>query len=167
MAGLEFKPMNHEPYMALALKEAEKALKKEEVPIGAVIIRDGQVIAQAHNLRETRQSATAHAEVLAIEKACKKLGTWRLEGCILYVTLEPCTMCAGASILSRVDGIVYGAHDPKGGSFGSLYDLSLIRGFNHYPWILSGVMEAECSQILKTFFSQKRSTRTEPNRSAD
>lgn len=159
--------MNHEQYMVLALKEAEKALNKQEVPIGAVIVRDGQVISRAHNLRETRQSATAHAEVLAIEKACRKLGTWRLEGCVLYVTLEPCTMCAGASILSRVDGIVYGAHDPKGGSFGSLYDLSLVRGFNHYPWILSGVLETECGQILKTFFSRKRSLRTEPIRSAD
>ncbi len=150
------KPMEHIKYMKLALKEAQKANDIDEVPIGAVIVRDGKVIAKAHNLRERSQSATAHAEVLAINKACKKLNSWRLDGCILYVTLEPCTMCIGASILSRVDGIVYGAKDPKGGSLGSLYDISLIKGFNHYPWIVSGISEIESSDLLRNFFKNKR-----------
>ena len=151
--------MEHIKYMKLALKEAQKAYELDEVPIGAVIVMDGKVIAKAHNLREKNQSATAHAEVLAINKACKKLGTWRLNNCVLYVTLEPCTMCVGASILSRVDGIVFGAKDPKGGSLGSLYDISLINGFNHYPWIKSSVCEDECSNILKLFFKNKRKKR--------
>jgi len=150
------KTMEHIKYMNIALKEAQKAKELDEVPIGAVIVLNGKVIAKAHNLREKNQSATAHAEVIAINKACKKLNSWRLNGCILYVTLEPCTMCVGASILSRVDGVVYGAKDPKGGSLGSLYDISLIKGFNHYPWIVSGVCEEESSFILKEFFKNKR-----------
>lgn len=153
--------MEHIKYMKIALKEAQKANDIDEVPIGAVIVMDGKVISQAHNLREKNQSATAHAEVLAINKACKKLNTWRLNGCILYVTLEPCTMCVGASILSRVDGVVYGAKDPKGGSLGSLYDISLIKGFNHYPWVVSGVCEEESSEMLKNFFKNKRKNRIE------
>lgn len=148
--------MNHEAYMALAIKEAEKAKEIDEVPIGAVIVRNGEVIAKAHNLRETKQQASAHAELLAIEKACRKLKSWRLEGCVLYVTLEPCTMCAGASILSRVDGIVYGASDPKGGCLGSLYDLTLVKGFNHYPWVISGISSDRCSGLLRDFFNSKR-----------
>jgi len=150
------KTMEHIKYMKIALKEAHKAKELDEVPIGAVIVLNGKVIAKAHNLREKNQSATAHAEVLAINKACKKLNSWRLNGCVLYVTLEPCTMCVGASILSRVDGIVYGAKDPKGGSLGSLYDISLVKGFNHYPWIVSGVCEEESAFILKDFFKNKR-----------
>jgi tRNA(adenine34) deaminase len=150
------KPMEHTKYMAIALKEAKKAYIIDEVPIGAIVVKDGIVISKAHNLRERKQSATAHAEVLAIEKACNKLGSWRLDGCVLYVTLEPCTMCIGASILARVDGIVYGAKDPKGGSLGSLYDISLIKGFNHYPWVVSGVCEDESSLLLKEFFKNKR-----------
>lgn len=153
--------MEHIKYMKIALKEAQKANDIDEVPIGAVIVMDGKVISQAHNLREKNQSATAHAEVLAINKACKKLNTWRLNGCILYVTLEPCTMCVGASILSRVDGVVYGAKDPKGGSLGSLYDISLIKGFNHYPWVVSGMCEEESSEMLKNFFKNKRKNRIE------
>jgi tRNA(adenine34) deaminase len=150
------KQMEHKNYMKLALKEAQKANEIDEVPIGAIIVKDGKIISRAHNLREKNQISTAHAEVLAINKACKKLNTWRLEGCVLYVTLEPCTMCAGASLLSRVDGIVYGAKDPKGGSLGSLYDISLIKGFNHYPWIISGICEEESSELLKNFFRSKR-----------
>ena len=150
------KPMEHTKYMMIALNEAKKAYQIDEVPIGAIVVKDGKVISKAHNLREQEQSATAHAEVLAIEKACKKLDSWRLDGCVLYVTLEPCTMCIGASILARVDGIVYGAKDPKGGSLGSLYDISLIKGFNHYPWVVSGVCEEESSVLLKEFFRNKR-----------
>lgn len=153
--------MEHIKYMKIALKEAQKAEDQDEVPIGAVIVMDGKIISKAHNLREKNQSATAHAEVLAINKACKKLNSWRLKGCILYVTLEPCTMCVGASILSRVDGIVYGAKDPKGGSLGSLYDISLIKGFNHYPWVVSAVCEEESSEMLKNFFKNKRKNRIE------
>ncbi len=153
--------MEHIKYMKIALKEAQKAKELDEVPIGAVIVLNGKVIAKAHNLREKNQSATAHAEVLAINKACKKLNSWRLNGCVLYVTLEPCTMCVGASILSRVDGIVYGAKDSKGGSLGSLYDISLIKGFNHYPWIQSNICEDECSLILKEFFKNKRKNQTD------
>ncbi len=150
------KQMEHIKYMKLALKEAQKANEIDEVPIGAIIVKNGKIVSRAHNLREKSQISTAHAEVIAINKACKKLNTWRLEGCVLYVTLEPCTMCAGASILSRVDGIVYGAKDPKGGSLGSLYDISLIKGFNHYPWIISGICEEESSELLKNFFRSKR-----------
>ncbi len=150
------KPMEHIKYMRIALNEAKKAYRDDEVPIGAVVVKDGMVISKAHNLREKKQSSTAHAEVLAIEKACKKLGSWRLDGCVLYVTLEPCTMCIGASILARVDGVVYGAKDPKGGSLGSLYDISLIKGLNHYPWIVSGVCEEKSASLLKEFFRNKR-----------
>lgn len=156
MCGGLFNKMKHEDYMRLALEEAKLAQKENEVPIGAVIVKDGVVIARAHNLRETNQNAIAHAEILAIDMACKKLNTWRLEGCVLYVTLEPCAMCGGASILSRLDGIVYGADDPKGGSLGSLFDLNLIQGFNHQPFVKSGILKEECGQILKDFFSLKR-----------
>ena len=156
MCGSLFITMKHEEYMKIALEEAQKAKEIDEVPIGAIIVKDGEVIARSHNLRESTQNAIAHAEILAIEMACKTLNSWRLEGCVLYVTLEPCTMCGGASLLARVDGIVYGADDPKGGSLGSLFDLTLIKGFNHQPWIKSGVLEKECSQILKDFFKDKR-----------
>ncbi|MEI7668333.1 MAG: nucleoside deaminase, partial [Erysipelotrichaceae bacterium] len=110
----------HEKYMRMALKQATIAQSKDEVPVGAIIVKEGKVIARAHNLRESSQRALAHAEMLAIDKACRKLNTWRLEGCVLYVTLEPCAMCAGASILARLDGVVYGAKDPKAGSMGSI-----------------------------------------------
>jgi tRNA(adenine34) deaminase len=151
---------HHDDYMRLALDEARKAAALDEVPVGAVIVCAGDVIARAHNLRERHQSATAHAEVLAIEKACRALNSWRLEGCTLYVTLEPCTMCVGASVLARVDTIVFGTYDPKGGSLGSLFDLRSIKGLNHYPEVVGGVLEAESAQLLKTFFKAKRN----PNR---
>lgn len=156
MCGGLFISMKHEDFMRIALEEAQLAQTENEVPIGACVVKDGVVISRAHNLRETNQTAIAHAEILAIDEACKKLNSWRLEGCVLYVTLEPCAMCGGASVLARLDGIVYGAVDPKGGSFGSLFDLSLIKGFNHQPWIKSCVLENECSQILKDFFKEKR-----------
>lgn len=146
----------HEQYMRLALLEALKAQTQDEVPVGAVIIKDGKVVARAHNRRESTQIATAHAELLAIEKACAKLKSWRLEGCVLYVTLEPCAMCTGASLLARLDGIVYGAFDPKGGCLGTVMDLSTIKAFNHSPWIISGVLEDECGNLLTSFFKNKR-----------
>ncbi len=121
-----------EKYMKAAIKEALKAELIDEVPIGAVIVHDGKIIARAHNLRETKQRSTAHAEILAIEKACKKLNSWRLEGCTLYVTLEPCPMCSGAILQSRIERVVYGAKDPKGGCIESCMQMYDIKGFNHY-----------------------------------
>ncbi len=146
----------NEKYMKLAIKEAIKARDIDEVPIGAIIVKDGKVIARAHNLRESKQLATAHAEIIAIEKACKKLKTWRLEGCTLYVTLEPCAMCTGATILSRVEHVVYGARDPKGGCIESCIEMYEQQGFNHYPSFESGILEEECAQLLTQFFKQKR-----------
>ena len=142
-------------YMQLALKEAEKAFKKDEVPIGAIIVHDDQVIARAHNLRESKQISTAHAEILTIEKACRKIGSWRLEECELYVTLEPCPMCAGAILQSRIKKVIYGAKDPKGGSIESVMRMYETKGYNHYPETIYLECE-ECSQILKDFFRQKR-----------
>lgn len=146
----------NEKYMRLAIKEAEKAQKIDEVPIGAVIVKNDKVIAKAHNLREKKQQATAHAEILAIEKACRKLGTWRLEGCILYVTLEPCAMCTGATILARIDHVIYGAKDAKGGCIESCVEMYDQQGFNHYPTYESGILEEECSKLLTDFFKEKR-----------
>lgn len=145
-----------EKYMKEAIKEAKKAWAKDEVPIGAVIVKNGKVIARAHNLRESKQIATAHAEIIAIEKACKKIGSWRLNDCTLYVTLEPCAMCSGAMILSRVDRIVYGASDPKGGCVDSCIKMYEQQGFNHYPEVTSGILKDECSSMLTTFFKNKR-----------
>ena len=142
--------------MQLALQEAKRAAEIDEVPIGAVVVKDDEVISKAHNLRETLQDATAHAELLAIKEACEVLGTWRLIGCTLYVTLEPCPMCAGAIILSRVDKLVFGAKDPKGGACGSVVNLTADDRFNHRPEVVEGVMAKECGEILKAFFQGKR-----------
>jgi tRNA(adenine34) deaminase len=143
-------------FMQLALQEAKRAAEIDEVPIGAVVVKDDEVISKAHNLRETLQDATAHAELLAIKEACEVLGTWRLIGCTLYVTLEPCPMCAGAIILSRVDKLVFGAKDPKGGACGSVVNLTADDRFNHRPEVVEGVMAKECGEILKAFFQGKR-----------
>lgn len=147
---------SHEYYMREALKEAKKAEMIDEVPIGAVVVKENKIIARGHNLREKKQSATAHAEIVAIEKACKKLGTWRLEGCTLYVSLEPCPMCAGACIQSRIETIIYGASDPKGGSIGTCVDLTKVKEYNHHPNVIKGILEEECSSILKQYFKMKR-----------
>lgn len=141
--------------MACAIAEAQKAAQLGEVPIGAVIVQNGQVIAAGHNLRETGRHALAHAEMVALDAACKALGGWRLSGCTLYVTLEPCPMCAGAIINSRIDRVVFGAYDPKAGSFGSLVDLSKVA-YNHAPQLSGGVMEAECAALLRDFFRRLR-----------
>ena len=143
-------------YMKAALKEAEKAAEKLEVPIGAVLVLNGEIIARAHNLRETEQSAVAHAELMVIEQACKKLGTWRLEDATLYVTLEPCPMCSGAIILSRVKRVVYGASDPKGGCVGTFMNLLTDERFNHQSEVTSGVLAQECGNILSEFFRDLR-----------
>ncbi|WP_408607830.1 tRNA adenosine(34) deaminase TadA [Bacillus xiapuensis] len=147
---------NDEFYMRLALAEARKAGELGEVPIGAVIVYEGEVISSAFNLRETTQKAAAHAEMLAIEQACEKLGTWRLEKAELYVTLEPCPMCSGAIILSRVARVVYGAKDPKAGCAGTLMNLLEDSRFNHQSQVVSGVLAQECGQILTDFFRELR-----------
>ncbi len=147
-----------EGYMCLALQEAEKAFQRGEVPIGAVVVRRGEVIAKAHNLRETNKSATAHAELLAIEEACRTAGGWRLTDTTLYVTVEPCPMCAGAILQSRIDRVVFGATDPKAGACGSLLNFLQDPRFNHQVVIEAGVLEEECTAIMKAFFRQLRST---------
>lgn len=149
----------NEKYMRSAIKEAYKAELKDEVPIGAVIVRDGKIIARAHNTRQTKQISTHHAEILCIEKACRKLNSWRLEDCDLYVTLEPCPMCAGAIQQSRIRKVVFGAYDPKGGFFGSNFNINEVKGLNHYPEVEGGVMKEETAQLLKDFFRKKRERR--------
>ena len=143
-------------WMGKAIAQARKAEATGEVPIGAVIVKDGAVIARGHNLRESRQDPAAHAELLAIRKAAKKLGNWRLTGATLYVTLEPCTMCMGAVILSRLDRVVFGSHDPKGGAAGSLYDLSNDKRLNHSVELTPGVRGEETSALLSNFFAALR-----------
>lgn len=148
-----------EKYMKEAIKQAKKAESIDEVPIGAVIVHNDKIIARAHNLRESKQNSIAHAEVIAIQKACKKLGSWRLENCTLYVTLEPCPMCSGAILQSRIKRVVYGAADPKGGCIESCMKMYEIDGFNHYPDVTSGILKDECSELLKNFFKKKRETK--------
>ncbi|GIN22930.1 tRNA adenosine(34) deaminase TadA [Siminovitchia fordii] len=145
-----------EKYMQLAIAEAKKAEEMKEVPIGAVVVLNDKVVAAAHNKRETDQNAVAHAELLAIESACKKLGTWRLEEAELYVTLEPCPMCSGAIILSRVKKVVYGASDPKAGCAGTLMNLLTDERFNHQSEVISGVLGEECGRLLSDFFRRIR-----------
>ncbi|WP_408021630.1 tRNA adenosine(34) deaminase TadA [Siminovitchia acidinfaciens] len=145
-----------EKYMKMAIAEAKKAEAMQEVPIGAVIVLNDDVIAAAHNRRETDQNAVAHAELIAIEEACKKLGTWRLEDAELYVTLEPCPMCSGAIILSRVKKVVYGATDPKAGCAGTLMNLLTDERFNHQSEVVSGVLGEECGGMLSDFFRSIR-----------
>ncbi|KEF36279.1 tRNA-adenosine deaminase [Schinkia azotoformans MEV2011] len=145
-----------ELFMKAAIEEAKKAEAIGEVPIGAVIVKDGEIISTAYNLRETEQRAVAHAELLVIDDACQKLGTWRLSETTLYVTLEPCPMCAGAIVLSRVDRVVYGAKDPKGGCAGTLMNLLQDDRFNHMAEVTSGVLEDECAALLSNFFKELR-----------
>ncbi|MBR5005355.1 MAG: nucleoside deaminase [Erysipelotrichaceae bacterium] len=149
----------NEKYMRAAMKEAHKAELNDEVPIGAVIVCDGKIIARAHNTRQTKQISTHHAEILCIEKACRKLNSWRLEGCDLYVTLEPCPMCAGAIQESRISKVVFGAYDPKGGFFGSNFNINEVKGLNHYPEVEGGILKEETAQLLKDFFKKKRERR--------
>lgn len=143
---------NDEQFMMEAIKEAKKAEALNEVPIGAILVKDGKIISRAYNLRESKQSAIAHAELLAIDQACKEIGSWRLEDSTLYVTLEPCPMCSGAIILSRVKRVVYGAADPKGGCAGTFMNLLQDERFNHQCDVTAGVLGNECSQMLSEFF---------------
>lgn len=147
-----------EYFMRLAIEQAQLAESIDEVPIGAVAVKDGKVIAAAYNTRETERCATHHAELICIERACKALGGWRLPGVTLYVTLEPCCMCAGAIINARIPRVVYGASDYRFGALGSLCDLSKIP-FNHIPSVLPGVLSEECSSILTEYFKKKRGKR--------
>ncbi|WP_445493234.1 tRNA adenosine(34) deaminase TadA [Niallia sp. 03133] len=151
----------HSFYMQLAIEEAKKAAAIYEVPIGAVIVKNGEILASAHNLRETEQTAIAHAELLAIDEACKKTGTWRLDDAVLYVTLEPCAMCSGAIILSRVAKVVYGAADPKGGCAGTFMNLLQDNRFNHQSEVVSGILADECGQLLTDFFRDLRTRKKE------
>ena len=139
---------------ALALARAAESM--DEVPVGALVVHDGKVIAAAHNLRERDQDPTAHAELIAMQQAAKALGSWRLEGCTVYVTLEPCAMCAGAMVLSRIERCVFAASDPRGGFLGTLDDLSQHPILNHRFEVVSGVLAEESSDLLKNFFRVKR-----------
>ncbi len=144
-----------EKLMRLALAEARRAMERGEVPVGAVIVRGDEVISAAHNLRETAKSALEHAECAAIREACGRLGGWRLHECELFVTLEPCPMCAGAVINARIRRLVYGASDPKAGCCGSVTDLFLLP-FNHHPQVEGGLLAEESAQLLRTFFRARR-----------
>ena len=142
--------------MKIAFKEAVKARDIDEVPIGAVIVKDNKVIAKGHNVRETKLDPLGHAELVAIKKAAKKLGDWQLVGCDLYVTIEPCIMCSGAIIQSRIARVIYGADDIKGGGFGSSINVLDAKNINHSPEVIKGVMKDECSKIIKDYFKNKR-----------
>jgi tRNA(adenine34) deaminase len=143
--------------MRQALAEAGRALRTGDVPVGAVVLGpDGATLAAARNEREAAGDPTAHAEVLALRAAAAAHGAWRLEGCTLVVTLEPCTMCAGALVLARVDRVVYGAPDPKAGAAGSLWDVVRDRRLNHRPEVVAGVLEQECAEVLRAFFADRR-----------
>ena len=143
-------------YMKLALEEAKLAEVQDEVPVGCVIVKDDKVIAKAHNLRETNNDPLGHAETLAIKKASEVLNDWQLVDCELYVTIEPCIMCAGAIIQSRISKVIYGAPDLKGGAFGSSINVLEASNINHRPEVVSGILEKECTELIKNYFKSKR-----------
>lgn len=145
-----------EKYMKAALKEAKKAYALDEVPIGCVIVQDGKIIARGYNRRNTDKNTLAHAELTAIKKASKKTGDWRLEDCVMYITLEPCQMCAGAIVQSRIPKIVIGAMNPKAGCAGSVLNLLQVAQFNHQVEVEKGVLEEECASMLSQFFRELR-----------
>lgn len=145
-----------EYFMRKALAAAKRAAKRDEVPVGAVIVRNGDIIAVAGNRKERENCAVFHAEIVALRKACKKLGNWYLDGCEMYVTLEPCPMCAGALINSRLDKLYFGAYDPKAGCCGSLYDLVGDKRFNHTLEAEGGILKEECATVLGDYFRKKR-----------
>jgi tRNA(adenine34) deaminase len=145
-----------EYFMRLAIREAQAALDHDDVPIGAVVVRDGEVIGAGHNERELRQDPTAHAELLALREASRALGSWRVLDAVLYVTLEPCTMCAGAIVLARVPRVVYGATDPKAGAAGSVLDILAQPRLNHRPAVAGGLLAEECGALLVDFFGSRR-----------
>lgn len=150
------KSQNKEYYMEQALKEAEKAYKKLEVPVGAIIVKEGKIIARAHNQKETKTDTTKHAEIIAIQKASKKLKSWRLIDCEMYVTLEPCTMCAGAMINARIKKVYIGTMDEKTGAAGSVINIFKDYKFNHQVESETGILKEKCENILKQFFKELR-----------
>lgn len=143
----------HLHYMKIAYEQAQLAYQKDEVPIGAIIVKDDEVIAASYNLRETNNQATAHAEILVIEEACRKLNSWHLDNCKLYVTLEPCIMCTGAIINSRISEVIYGADDIR---WHALEEILSNENINHHPLVIKGIMEDECRMLLKNYFKEKR-----------
>jgi tRNA(adenine34) deaminase len=145
-----------EYFMHLALREAERALEHDDVPIGAVVVREGEVVATAHNERELRQDPTAHAELIVLREAARAAASWRVLDSVLYVTLEPCAMCAGAIVLARVPRVVYGASDPKAGACGSVLDVLSEPRLNHRPEVAGGLLATECGELLSGFFASRR-----------
>ncbi len=143
-------------FMRIALREAERALEHDDVPIGAVLVRDGELVAAAHNERELRQDPTAHAEIIALREAARAAGSWRLLDTVIYVTLEPCAMCAGAIVLARVPRVVYGASDPKAGACGSVLDVLGEPRLNHRPDVAGGLLADDCGALLSEFFASRR-----------
>jgi tRNA(adenine34) deaminase len=149
-------------FMRLALREAERALEHDEVPIGAVVVRGGEVLGAAHNERELRQDPTAHAELLALSQAARAVGSWRVLDAVIYVTLEPCAMCAGAIVLARVPRVVFGASDPKAGACGSVLDVLGEPRLNHRPAVAGGLLGEECGAMLSAFFAARRGSPLAP-----
>ena len=147
-----------ELFMKEALKEAKKAYLEDEVPVGCVIVKDNKIIARGHNKKEKNNNAILHAEIVTLNKAQKKLNDWHLNDCTLYVTLEPCLMCTGAIIQTRIKRVVYGCNDPKGGAVDSILNIKEIKGINHYFESISKIKEKECSTLLKTYFKSKRNS---------
>jgi tRNA(adenine34) deaminase len=145
-----------EHFMRLALREAERAVDHDDVPVGACVVHEGEVIGVGHNEREVRRDPTAHAEILAIREAARALGSWRLLECVLYVTLEPCAMCAGAIVLVRVPRVIFGASDPKAGAAGSVLDVLAQPRLNHRPEVSTGLLAAESAALLQAFFGSRR-----------
>ena len=150
-----------EKWMRRALRCAKAAFTADEAPIGAVIVQNGEVVATGRNMREKKRNALLHAEIVAIDRACKRLGAWRLEGCDIYVTLEPCQMCAGAIVQARIPKVVIGAMNPKAGCAGSVLNILQVERFNHQTEIEHGILEEECSQMLSDFFRELRRKKKE------
>lgn len=159
--------MSPEEFMQEALKEAEKALSIGEVPVGAIIEKDGIIIARGHNMTETGKDPTAHAEILAIREAARNLGGWRLSGCRMFVTAEPCSMCAGALVLSRIEKIFIGTPDPKTGACGSLMNIPQDERLNHYVEIETGILQQQCEKLLKSFFQKLRKQKLSKKKSEE
>ncbi len=155
MVSSHFFPRD-EYYMRLALREAALAPEHDDIPVGAVVVRDGEVIGAGHNERELREDPTAHAETIALREAARKLGSWRVLEAVLYVTLEPCAMCAGAIVLARVPRVVFGTTDPKAGAAGSVLDVLGEQRLNHRPQVQSGLLAEECADLLRAFFASRR-----------
>jgi tRNA(adenine34) deaminase len=145
-----------EYFMRLALREAERALEHDDIPVGSVVVRDGEVIGSGHNEREIRADPTAHAEVIALRDAARTLGSWRILDSVLYVTLEPCAMCAGAMVLARIPRVVFGTTDPKAGAAGSVLNVLAEPRLNHRPQVESGLLAEECADLLRAFFASRR-----------